>query len=391
MRRIILLFALAACAADEPSETTEAALHAGGVVHQTHDVAVDGGHVVVHRIVRAGTQPRDAVVLMHGDFASFSSNFTPMASWLAALGIDVWGIDRRWTREPRVAPDLSGFDAMGLEQELADIETALGFVRATRRDHGKVALAGFSRGGQLAYFYASRDAKKPPVQRHLKGLVSLDVYASLAASDGALRQWYCDNAAYEYGALAAGEVDVFNVFQLTVGQGYLADPTAPSVWDETGAMTTRDVLLWLTGQTYQFFPATESYHLNGPTLDANGVPTGLRFSSETAVARWLANGSWHQPMRESADTDQVLCDPTAFDVPLSRIQVPVLSIAAAGGYGARAAHSVAQTSATDRTSLLVRTLPAAREAEDYGHADILFATDAPLRVWLPLLAWLHAH
>lgn len=389
MRRLVCLFALAGCTTDEPLETLTVSASHTGIVHQAFDVPVDGGHVVVHRVVRGHSRPETAIVLMHGDFANFSSNFSAMATWLAERGIDVWGIDRRWTQEPRFDPDLSGFDAMGLEQELDDIEAALAFVRDRRQSGARVALAGFSRGGQLAYFYASREAKRPRNQRHVKGLVSLDVYASLAAEDADLRQWYCDTAAGEYADLAAGNVDVYNVFQLTVGLHYLADPTAPSPWDDT--MTTRAMMLWLVGQTYQFFPATENYHLNGPTLDATGTPTGLGFSSETAVATWLATGSWHQALRESADTDQVLCDPTAFDVPLSRIRIPVLSIAAAGGYGARAAHSVSQTSSADRTSILIRTLPVAREAEDYGHADILFATDAPTRAWQPLLWWLRAH
>jgi pimeloyl-ACP methyl ester carboxylesterase len=389
MRRFILLFALTGCTTDEPTETPIVLSHHAGVVHQTFDVPVDGGHVVVHRVARPHTRSKDAIVLLHGDFANFSSNFTPMANWLAERGIDVWGIDQRWTQQPRYEPDLSGFDAMGLDQELDDISTALAFVRARRHDQDKVALAGFSRGGQLAYFYASREAKRPPRMRHVKGVVALDVYASLAASDADLRQWYCNNAASEYADLAAGNVDVYNVFQLTVGQHYLADPDAPSLWDET--LTTREMMLWLLGQTYQFFAPSENYHLNGPTLDASGLPTGLRFSSETAVATWLATGSWHQALRESADTDQVLCDPTAFDVPLSRIRIPVLSIAAAGGYGARAAHSVAQTSSSDKTSILIRTLPVAREAEDYGHADILFASTAPVRAWQPLLSWLRAH
>lgn len=391
MKRFLLLIMLAACAG-EPTETTTAA----AVTEQTTFVVPTGAgpnQLRVHRIARAGTRSDHVIVLMHGDFASFATNFTPMGTWLAEHGLDVWGIDRRWTMAPRFDPDLTGFAEMGLEQELDDIERALAFIRDTRRDEGggnaRVTLAGFSRGGQLAYFYASREAGKPAGQRHVKGLVPLDVYASLAESDTELRQFYCTSAADEYGWLAEGFDNIYNVFQLTIGLRAISFPDDPSPWDPS--ITARQMMLSLVGETYFYFPATELYHLNAPILDGDGRPAGLRYTSEDVVKQWLANAAPHQSMRESADTDQMLCDPTAFDLPLSRITIPLFSIAAAGGYGERTRHSVAQTSSVDKLAYVIRTLPAAREAEDYGHADLLFAADAPVRVWLPLLLWVYTH
>jgi hypothetical protein len=43
------------------------------------------------------------------------------------------------------------------------------------------------------------------------------------------------------------------------------------------------------------------------------------------------------------------------------------------------------------TTLVIRQLPAAREAEDFGHGDLLFANDAPTLAWQPLLSWLRQH
>jgi len=176
---------------------------------------------------------------------------------------------------------------------------------------------------------------------------------------------------------------------LTIGLRAINFPDLPSPWDET--RTAREMMLWLVGQTYLFFPATPVYHLNAPVLDEAGNVTGLRVSSEADVARWLAGSAPHQSMRESADTDAVLCGDTSFDVPLSRIEIPLLSIAAAGGYGARANHSAAHVSSTDVQTTVIRQLPLEREAEDYGHADLLFAADAPALAWQPLLSWLRAH
>ena len=219
--------------------------------------------------------------------------------------------------------------------------------------------------------------------------MSLDVYASLADADTELRQFYCDMAAAEYELLADGVVNVDNEFQITVGQDAIDTPNEPSRW--APLRTARELMLLFVGKSYRFWPASPLYHLTAPVLDGDGNVTGLRASSEADITAWLANAAPQQSMRESADTDQVLCDPTAFDVPLSRIHVPLLSIAAAGGYGERANHSAAQVSSNDVTTRVVRQLPLEREAEDFGHADLLFAADAPTLVWQPLLAWLRAH
>jgi len=357
----------------------------------------------VHRVVRerAPWTPRrgtSAVMMLHGDFATFGTNFASptagMARWLAERGIDVWGVDRRWTQAPVTGADLSDFDAMGIEQELDDLDASLAFARGIRlvtdASTDRMTLIGFSRGGELAYFHASREAARPSALRHVKGLVPLDVYASLAPQDEALRQFFCASAAYEYDALSAGEVDVPNGFQIETGRSALAAPDEPNAFFPS--LTNREVMLLLVGQTYYFFPASPVYHLNAPVLDGEMV-TGLREAPEVAVGEWLANAPPHQSLRESADTDALTCGdaPLPADVPLSRIQVPLLLIAAAGGYGEHALHSTTQVGSTDVTTLVIRRLPVERAAEDFGHADLLFSPDAPALAWQPLLSWLRAH
>src|SRR6185369_14294748 len=131
----------------------------------------------VHRVVRerAPGVPRssgDAVMLLHGDFATFASNFAPrvgspsssapgLAAFLAERNIDVWGFDRRWTHAPAEGADLSDFGEMSFSSELDDIGRALAFARAARFAGGsganRLTLLGFSRGGHLAYAYAARE------------------------------------------------------------------------------------------------------------------------------------------------------------------------------------------------------------------------------------------
>jgi hypothetical protein len=103
----------------------------GGLAHYTLEVRVGTGPnavLTVHRVVReaAPFAPRPgarAAMLVHGDFSTFESNFMPagapgMATHLAESGLDVWGVDRRWTHAPAGEADLSDFGDMGLEQDV---------------------------------------------------------------------------------------------------------------------------------------------------------------------------------------------------------------------------------------------------------------------------------
>jgi pimeloyl-ACP methyl ester carboxylesterase len=426
MHRSLLALAilLVACVSDPASELELAATTqdltvteitrdhiAGDVYHYGFVVRVGTGpnaQLHIHRVVRerAPWIPRHstgAVMMLHGDFATFETNFAPdatgVAPWLAARGIDVWGVDRRWTQAPEVGAELSDFDAMGLDQELDDLRTSLAFARGIRlvtdASLERMTLIGFSRGGQLAYFYTSREATRPLPLRHVKGLVPLDVYASLAPEDEDIRQFYCNTAAGEYAALAAGEVDVPNSFQIETGRLALTAPDDQSpFFPPSFPVTNREWMLSFVGETYYYFPATPLYHLNAPVLDPEtAFVIGLTQADETVVSTWLANAAPHQSLRESADTDALVCGdaPLPADVPLSRIRVPLFLLAAAGGYGDHSLHSTTQVSSTDVTTLVVRQLPVEREAEDFGHADLLFSPNAAALAWQPLLAWLQQH
>jgi len=409
MYRSLLLVIVAACAVEpapeELASTTQALSAtrdhvAGDVYHYSFTLRVGSGpNAVLHvdRVVRerAPWVPRHssgAVMMLHGDFATFATNFLPgVAPWLAERGLDVWGVDRRWAH----ATDTTDFATMGLAQELDDIGIALGFARATRLvtdgSVERLALVGFSRGGELAYFYAAREATRPALQRHVKAIVPLDVYVSLPA-DEPIRASLCEGAAIEQEIVAGGEVDSPNDFQIALGQGALATPDAQNPFQGFyPGLTFREAVLALVGQTYQVFQPSPVYHFNGPTL-ADGAVTGLRFSPEPVIDRWLANAPPHQAWAESADTDAQSCgDAPPLDLPLSRIRVPLLLIAVAGGYGERALFSTTQVGSPDVTTRVIRQLPVAQEAEDFGHADLLYAPAAEALAWQPLLAWLSTH
>ncbi|HEY5924529.1 MAG TPA: hypothetical protein VIV11_22780 [Kofleriaceae bacterium] len=413
MLRLFLVLVALSAACTDPDPDLTATTHelgasaptrehiAGDVYHYSFALPVGDGpnaRLTIHRVTRerAPWQPRRsrrALVLMHGDFSTFWTNFDRMAPWLAERGIDVWGFDRRWTQAPETGADVSDFATMGLAEELADIGTALAFVRGVRLvtdgSDERVTLGGFSRGGQLAYYYASQEMLAPPQLRHVHGLVPLDVYASISPADDDRRQYFCELAGFEYDAYNAGFIDSPNTFIFDVGRLALSAPNDVSPYAFFPGQTNRGVLFTTVGRTYLFFAPNPVYHLIAPVID--GRITGLRYSNETTVATWLANAAPHQSMLEQAETDAMLCNEAPpVDAPLSRIRVPLLLLAAAGGYGERALFSTTQVSSPDVTTQVIRLLPAEQEAEDFGHADLLFADNAPALAWQPLLSWLNA-
>lgn len=362
----------------------------------------------LHRVVRerAPGVPRPAAhaaVLLHGDFATFVTSFLPtagdpaspapgMARYLAAQGLDVWGVDRRWTL-PGADDDVSDFGGMGVAQELDDLRLALGVVRAVRAldgsGGGRVPLVGFSHGAQLAYVYAAVEASRPAAQRHVSAIAALDFYGALPPEAADTRAVFCDNAAFEDQALADGVTDSSNQFFIDLGT--LARTAPDDVSPIFGDRSNHDALALVLGQTYFFAPYAPLYHLLAPVLDEAGEARGYAAVADDAASAWLAGATPHQSMREAADLDHLLCgDAAPIDAPLARIRVPVLYLGAAGGAGELGVYTTTQVSSSDVTALVARRLPPGQEAEDVGHADLLFASDAPTLAWQPVATWLAA-
>lgn len=390
--------------AASPAGTTVDSLRrdhlSGDVYHYQLDLHVGttaNAVLRIHRVVRelapwVPIASRDAVMMLHGDFSTFGSTFVPgLAGYLAARDIDVWGFDRRWTHAPAGNADTSDFAAMGFAAELDDIGRALAFARAARvitgSGAGRLTLIGFSRGGHLAYGYAAREGANSEEQRHVKALVPLDVYAELAPDDAFGRATACANADAEKQALAGGVFDNDNSVFVLVGNLAATAPDQPS--PVFTGLTNRQAFLTVVGQTYQLFAPTPLYHLLAGTIQGGAV-TGLRETREAVGEAWFAGGAPHQSMREVAESDALWCGraPLPLAIDLSRITVPLYFLGAAAGFGDAALYSTTRVRSRDVTRHIVRRFGADRVAEDFGHADLLFAADAPALAWRSLATWI---
>jgi len=388
---------------------------AGDIHHYSFVLQVGNtpnARVRVHRIVREDAPFRarpsaHSIMLLHGDFASFVTNFAPslmsaaaqpdhaLAIDLAQRGIDVWGLDRRWTTTPKDDADFSDYAAMGVEQAVSDTGRALRFARSVRGLTGagqnRMILGGFSSGGQITYLYAAEETQMQPGQRQIQGIVPIDIYAKVAPEDEASRQVACDNAAQSLDLVAQGVVDSDNsAFFQPVGELAASAPTDPSPFYD--GYTNRDVMLGFMTQTFMFYEPKPQYHLVAGTF-ADGAPTGLRYAPEALINDWLANSPPHQSLLESAERDALWCGEGTLPLAdhLADITVPVFYLGAAGGFGDHGLYSTTVVGSTDVTTHVVRRLAVEDEPEDYGHGDLLYADDAPTLAWEPLAQWLLAH
>jgi hypothetical protein len=389
------------------------------VAEYTYKLRVGAGEyeqIGIHRIVKetapnVPVRARQAVFLAPGDIWNFRAAFLttaaaqPMPVYLAENGIDVWGIDYRWTFVP-VSARYDFMQGWGLEQDARDLGIAIGtarFVRAiTGSSSGQIFLLGWSRGGQIGYAYLDAESQIPAALRQVKGFIPVDIY--LKTDDSTLASNACERWKNTNDALSTGHFgNETGALVSQIGALALSNPNDPSVILSTlfgiNGYTNREAGLLVGEATFGLqggFPNTSTYHFTGGTFDANFKPTGLLYSTEQNLFGFEAAASPVQPNQELADADAAVCNSpygpdVAFDDHLKFITVPVFYVGAAGGFGETGLFTTTLLGSTDVTDLVVRKLPAGQEIFDYGHADLFQASDAQQLVWQPILSWLQAH
>ena len=130
----------------------------------------EGAHDLIglHRVVReraSGVPFKDsrALFMVHGDLWGFDAAFMSstlsgavarersIGVYLAQQGVDVWGIDLRWTQVPADASDFNFMKDWNLSTHVSDVAAGISVARAVREAKGagggRVALLGWSRGG----------------------------------------------------------------------------------------------------------------------------------------------------------------------------------------------------------------------------------------------------
>ncbi|HSS47932.1 MAG TPA: hypothetical protein VLX28_03195 [Thermoanaerobaculia bacterium] len=400
----------------QPVSAIERRVLAPNIAEYFFKVRVGSGpydQIGVHRVVKetAPNRPvhaRQAVFLTHGDIWNFRAAFLTGGThtipvFLAQNGVDVWGIDFRWTLVPATVTDLSFMKTWGLEQDASDLGIAIAAARITRgltgSGLGKIDLLGWSRGGQIGYAYLDYETTLPSILRQVKGFIPVDIY--LKTDVPQLQSFACQREANTEAAIAAGTYAA-NSGGLIQALGNLAvsDPNGSSILNgppfNLPGYNNRQAGLLVGEATYLFLAPLEPtpfYHFTGGTFDAQGKPSGLLYSPEQSLFGLEQGSAPFQPNQELADADASTCGqtPVDFDDHLAQITVPILYMGAGGGFGEFGIYTTTLLGSTDVTIHVVHKTASTQRLADWGHADMFLGNDAQTLVWQPILDWVRGH
>jgi hypothetical protein len=386
----------------------------GNIAEYSFRIPVGKGQfdiIGIHRVVRERSPWRPvrtsrALMMAHGDIWNFRAAFLAdpernLPVFLARNGIDVWGIDFGWTFVPATTTDLSFLRNWGIERDARDLGLALALARGVRFEtndgSGKMLLLGWSRGAQIGYAYLDRESQLPVRLQQVRGFIPVDIYLKTDVEE--LRQAACARYLASLPLWQAGTYENGNgTLVLTIWQLAATDPNGAS--PILTGFTNRQASLVVGSMTFLFFPPglgpAPLYHFTGGTFDAQGVPTGLLYTPESALLALEKGSAPFQPARELLDADAAGCDDESiadvpFDDHLGDIEVPVLYVGGNGGIGSLGIYTTTLLGSQDVTSLVVDLQPPANQLAEFGHADIFLAANAQSLVWQPVLSWIQGH
>lgn len=351
-------------------------------------------------MIHGASQDFDDIFLTAGAVGNINEQ-TSSPYYLAAKGIDVWGIDLAWTLVPAETSDFGFMQDWGVERDVDHTLAALAVARLIRgltgQGFGKLNLLGFSYGVPVAYAAAGRETQKHPILRGIKGIIPVEAGMKYDTDDQVaeeMRKLACAQAAETKETINGGTY----VSSLGVELGPIGNlaQTAP---DDSFPfpfpipnLTNAQVAIAI-GAGPNPGPAP-FWHFVAGQFDENGVPLGLTYTDANRWFYLLTTLAPHMPQRMLYEFRACQCDEeeVSIDDYLDQITVPILYLGAGGGFGNFGDFTGNETTASsDVTNYTVSLMPPEARALDFGHADPWMASNAPQEVWQPLSEWLMAH
>jgi pimeloyl-ACP methyl ester carboxylesterase len=299
-------------------------------------------------------------------------------------------MDYGWALVPAETTDFDFMKGWGVEKDTRHAEVALSLARQIRgiTDQGfdPLHVLGFSYGGIIAYSLAGEETQQSHLLRNVKGIVVGDV--ALKFKEKSLRDYYCSDIAQYQSMLEAGvyndDTGVFlkQVSDLALSSPDDGSPIVPGFTNYQLALVFGANTGLLNGQFWHFV---------GGYLDANGIPSDLRFTEARLWLDLLQNIPPHCTVQADFDVDATFCGKpnVPFDDHLGEIAVPILFVGTGGGFGEEGYYTTTLTDSRDVTKFTVSVT--GDRATDFGHADQFLSKDAQALVWQPILNWLKGH
>lgn len=404
----------------------------GDIYHYTLRVRVGPGPydvIALHRVVKEKVpgvpeHSDESVFMVHGDIWNFQGAFMSsslpgsavkvdqsIAVYLAKQGVDVWGIDLRWTQVPLETQDFSFMAGWNLGTHAQDVGTGLSVARALRlatgSGYGKMNLLGWSRGAMVSYAYLNAETQLPPGLRNVSGFIPVDMVLKFGPEAEQQRQWACTRAAVAQQLRQAGQVEGSlsgpgaGLLAMQVGQAatYWPDvvaqpPLPPLPYRQIGLTVGAATFSLLTDANHGIYPTVPSYHFTAGEFSAEGLPTALQYSKPEQLFTLLSSARPYQDFTEILEGEQLQCGNKnlPYDDHLSEVKVPVMYVGAGGGFGRYGEYAVTNLlGSRDVTIHRVQRLSEAQRVADYGHVDLFLGSDAETAVWAPIYRWMKKH
>lgn len=369
--------------------------------------------VIKERAPRVPIVAPKAVMMIHGDTTNFDNSFLgstisnkvsvyqSLGIFLAKNNVDVWGVDRRWTFVPDGMTDFSFMKNWNTALHVSDIRIGVKIARITRgltgSGSGKLLMLGHSRGAQFAYAYANGETQIPGFSRDLKGIIPVDMVYKFSPEnqelrDAAYERYLAVKAKYDSGIYYSDEGAVMKYI------AYLAATSPDDPSPIIPGLTNKQAALFVLSATYATFepplkPYVPFYHYLAGIFDEFGIPQGLQFTNLDFTLDIALATPGFQSIGEDIDGEALMSDKVEvpYDDYLSKINIPVFYVGAAGGFGEYGVYTITLLGSTDKKTLVVQLYPPEAVALDYGHADILWANNAQSLVWQPIYNWINSH
>ena len=329
----------------------------------------------IHRVTKDLYECSQAtVVMVPGSNSDFNTSFFKMAVFLANQGVDVWGIDFRYSFVPDdinsnpycLAKDCSFFKDQDTNLHISDLDILVKIAEMTAKG-GKVFLLGFSQGAYFAYRYASQ-------YPDIKGIIPMDIAYNIdptltdvigsAMSDVIERQAKIANGIYYEDVLT----------EKFIASEALQNPDGPSV-----------VIPGLTNKQAFLFALTATYQLPGFNVPGfrynHGTIADLVYTDYNTMITQTGKLNSFQSILPITELERQYIEPTPS---IPNITVPILHVAAEVGFGTFGFYTPDRISEfnNDVTKCLI---------SDYGHADLVYSNTADVDVWNKICKWIKQH
>jgi hypothetical protein len=389
---------------------------ADGVAHYQFMVRVGSGEfdvVRLHRVVRERRPYRPIrtsgqVFMLHGAQLSFEAIYlragtdtpsteTSVALYLAAQGIDVWGMDFGWTLVPAGTTDFSFMKNWGIERDADHALDGIAIARVIRwltgQGFGRMNLLGYSYGVGVTYAAAGNETQKHRRRRHIGGIIPVDALMKYSPADEMSRLNTCAVAADIRATLDSGMYQNESGLLFAALSSFATQaPDGPS--PIFAGLTNLQAALFAGTNTFVLSPPPAPFwHFVAGKPDDFGIPTDLVYTESTRWLGLLGSLPPYMPEQARLDLRTSFCDEdeVSIDDHLAEISVPILYIGAGGGFGQTGNFTSSLTSSRDITQFTVSLQPDDRRSVDFGHGELFLGDDAKNLVWTKLLKWLVDH